>query len=524
MPLRVSVITLFFFFSFTLVQQTVFACSCGPEPTVLEAYEDSELVIIARVVSIDRVRPAKPDSDDDNPNDLSEEPEEDEDDEEPRDDYDGVRTARMVVEKVYKGNVKVGDEITFGHGSGSDCISTYDEEDIGDKYLLYLRAPSRGGPYSDDDDVNMDAPLRYYSSYCGRNSGFERAVDDLAYLNNIKRARGRTRISGVLRSYSDDNGPNVAKVKVRIIGNSKTYETVTDKHGFYEIYDLPAGKYYIEPLVQKGWRVNEKYLDRYLENYGRYKLETKNRVPVDLQAKGHGGTDLSFTIDNEIRGKVLSPVGKPMTGVCITAVSTGEKEGKYYGRNGCTDEKGEYKIEMLSPDSYILVVNPDGKLNSESPFGVLFYPGVVDRKQAGVFIMSAAKFVTDANIQIPKLAELIEISGKLLNSDDKPVIDGTVEFKPDQKDLYRDLYIHTDSAGNFTMTLPKGAAGKIVGRHWFSDTYLKDCPRVQEMIQEITMATGTSTMFTERIEITGNENIPDLKLTFPFPSCAKAKE
>ncbi|PYS69354.1 MAG: hypothetical protein DMF69_17275 [Acidobacteria bacterium] len=92
------------------------ACVILPRPTVLDEYERADVVIIARVVSIEKTKE--------------------------RDSMHlNVRSATMVVQRVFKGNVKVQDAISFQQGNGIDCLFTFDENDIGTEYLLYLNPP-----------------------------------------------------------------------------------------------------------------------------------------------------------------------------------------------------------------------------------------------------------------------------------------------------------------------------------------------------------------------------------------------
>jgi hypothetical protein len=48
--------------------------------------------------------------------------------------------------------------------------------------------------------------------------------------------------------------------KVRIIGAKKTHVTKTDQHGVFEIYDLPAGRYLVEPEIPAGWKTDLSWL------------------------------------------------------------------------------------------------------------------------------------------------------------------------------------------------------------------------------------------------------------------------
>src|SRR5262245_743055 len=81
--------------------QVAHACSCGPRPTVLDSYDSSDVVAILRVASVEKAG----------------------------DNYvDGVRSATLVVEKVFKGNLKVNDQVVFAQGGGADCVWTFNEK------------------------------------------------------------------------------------------------------------------------------------------------------------------------------------------------------------------------------------------------------------------------------------------------------------------------------------------------------------------------------------------------------------
>lgn len=516
---------------FLFAAQDVFACSCGQRPTVLDEFEDSKLVVVVKVVSLERIEKSieKPDEEDEEDEavdevkkDSGEEVKEDEDD------FQRYKSARMVVEKVYKGNVKVGDELTFGQGGGADCIWTFDERNVGREYLFYLNAPSKEHPMFDEeeDEPTKDAVPMYYAEGCGRSTSLDGATDDLLYLDKMNKLRGKTRISGYLNTYTE-GAPSCANVKIKIIGKSKVYETKTDKDRFYEIYDLPAGEYLIEPQMPKGWKINGSAMEHspsYPYPYGEKRLESKTQVPLVLKDKKHAELNFVFIVDNHIRGKVLSPVGKPMRGVGVNAISSETADGDYRGFSSYTNEKGEFEIQSLSPGNYILVINNDGKMSADEPFGTLFYPGVTDPKQAGVVSIDVGKFLNGVNIQIPKTEELIEINGRFLYSDGKPVAEEWIEFKGagNSEKIETEKRGKSDAQGRFTIKLLKGSNGKLWGE---MSTYVgafEKCPELEKIIKK-TGETHT-TVKTDEIEIDGNSDLENVKLTFPFPSCTKAKD
>jgi len=165
---------LFLVFSTALilaVTKTANACSCGPRPTVLDSFEGSDEVVIVKAVSVEKVQ-----------------------DKEERHYVNGIKTVTMVVEKIFKGKLKVRDEIVFGQGGGADCIWTFSEESVGRQFLFYLDRPEKlSFPASNDAGL-------WFAFTCGRVSGVENAAEDLLYLENLSKVRGKTRISGSLHS------------------------------------------------------------------------------------------------------------------------------------------------------------------------------------------------------------------------------------------------------------------------------------------------------------------------------------
>ena len=81
--------------------QNCSALTCGPRLTVLESFERANLVVITKVVSIINVREQLPIS---VPTGYLPE------------------SVQMIVEKVYKGDVKIGDELRYLQGVGQDYV------------------------------------------------------------------------------------------------------------------------------------------------------------------------------------------------------------------------------------------------------------------------------------------------------------------------------------------------------------------------------------------------------------------
>ncbi len=51
--------------------------------------------------------------------------------------------------------------------------------------------------------------------------------------------------------------PSPANIEITFTSENKTFSTKTDKKGFYQIYDLPAGTYLIEAKLPRGWKAED---------------------------------------------------------------------------------------------------------------------------------------------------------------------------------------------------------------------------------------------------------------------------
>jgi hypothetical protein len=500
-----------------LFSNNVFACSCAAKPTALEYFEDSDLVVIVKAVSVEMSEEAKG-------VDLEAEIK--------KAGYDNtyryVKATKMKVERVYKGNVKVGDELLFGQGGGADCRWTFGIKSVGESFLFYLGKPRQ---YPHGEDYKMSDKPAYFPGACGRSQGMVGyETDDLKYLNNIDKVKGKTRISGDLNCWYKPC-PNVSNVTIKIIGENKTYETKTDEHGIYEVYDLPPGKYFLNPEIPKGWKVDRfmlQYSPAFRENeamfYGE-ELDFSKGVPLNLEAGKHNGIDFYFEIDSAIRGKVLSPDGKPMKDVCVKAVSTELKEGDYRGASSCTNEEGIFVISEIPPRKYILVANDDGKISAKEPFGTLFYGNTTKYSEAKSFEVNLGDHLDGFTIQVPKIEELVTIRGKLLYNNGVPIADEWLKFDIDEKvkNIDGEQNIKTDEEGNFSFKILKGFQGKLFGKVYFIKSMFKNCSELYSDIKKNLKGKDSGELTTSKFSLDATKDVSNLIVKFDFPGCKKSE-
>ena len=327
-----------------LAAKAVAACVCPDrDNTVLGKFEDSRFVIVAKVIGVENT------------------------------------TAKLVVEKIYKGNLSVDEEMIFGQGKSANCFERFDDDEIGARFLLYLKPKTAGVWYADRCERAKALP--------GSNTNhIADAADDLAYLDKLDQVTGKTRISGTLISYqwSPTHGgadfKRMTAVKVRLIGEKETYETATNVDGVYEIYDLPPGRYTVEPETPKGWAIENP------SAFGGGGSSGREGEPFQLTLKKgrHAYFDFVFMSDRRVRGRVLSPSGNPMKNVCVNLIPPQGEVSKYFKAIDCTDADGSFEIDEVPFGSYVIVVNIDDTITSDQPFRRFYYPNVYEREKAKV--------------------------------------------------------------------------------------------------------------------------------------------
>lgn len=489
-----------------------YACSCSRMPTVLDAYDEAEVVVVTRVVSLLTV-PVKEGRKPPEGEKAGEQPVVSEEEEE-RAGYGGVISTKTIVERVYKGGLKPGDEMVFGQGGGANCVWTFEEDDVGKSYLFYL--------------MRFKDETVWFAGTCGRSRPVGHARDDLLYLDKLDKVRGRTRVSGTLGfDHTTVEHSPAAGLKLRIVGAGKTYEVKADEHGVYELYDAPAGRYTIEPEVPPGWRVEPRGLgytpsatdfDRYDSPRGAVK-----KIPFVLEAKKHAGLDITFEIDNALGGRVFDAAGKPMDNVCLELLPARGEIPEHHYNSACTEEGGRFRFDAINPGDYVLVVNRGNNINTRTPFNTFFHPNAARREEATVFHFGVGDTVENLQVYVPRMEETVTVEGVFLYSDGKPVAGESVEFVVEggaDGDPWN-ASAETDAKGRFSLRLLKGRKGVLYGEMFTYVGEFENCPRLDSAVRQ----TGDTSakLKTPPVEIQGVGNLYGVELRYPFPGCKKAE-
>lgn len=482
--------------------QSAIACVCTRTDDLLADIDWSKNIILTKMVSVERVRERSGEG------------------------YVEFVSAKMLVEKVFKGDLKVGDIVTFG-SSHDSCTISYSEAGIGSRVLYYVHSPIKDERYFPASNAGKESADVYFAYACSRMAEPEYAAADINYLSNIDKLRGKTRVT-VRMTAPHVSDVNFADKKIKITGENKSYKVKTDKFGFFELYDLPPGRYSFEAPIPFGWQTG-----LYTTN-GALDLSSLQRtidgaksktVTFQIEAGKHLEVSIPVEIDTGISGRVVSPQGLPLEGVIVEAipmdpsskVESWESSPRAYMTT--TYKAGQFHLGQMPVGSYVLILNKAGYTSGEMPFGTIYYPGVTDVKNAVVIKVEAGNRSRNIDVQIPKMLDTIEVAGQLTYSDGNPVAGGHIYFLPGDKEREYSQAATTDGSGSFSLRLLKGEFGEISAYVYSSSLSSEDCTSAKAAIQDAGLSTGQ--IWTRKQQIFGDRDQTDVKLVIPFQSCAK---
>lgn len=484
---KVALPILLFLFVGVAMVSDAFACSCGGPGPVDWAYEESPNIAILKLRSLEKY----PDSQTEETYSVG-----------------NIKQSILTVEKVFKGNLKVGQKLAFRQGGGGDCVWTFSEKAVGNEYLLYLSAKPG------DDGL-------WTGEVCSRSGSTKYRASDLLYLEKLPKVLGKTRISGRLVQQittAVEGGYRESKLLadrfVWITGNGNEIKLKTDENGVYEVYDLSPGKYIVRP-----------------ENLVGYKIETyagakQDFIEVDLKPRSHEEVDFDFEIDNSIKGKVVDANGSPVSFVCLDLEPTDGKLAPYTYLVTCTKEGGIFEFDEIPAGTYVIVVNKEGKINGDHPFGRFYYPNRLERAEAAQISIGSGEHHAGLILTAPETLDTVVYSGRVVFEDGKPVPNEFVNFVrktdvPRSRNYNPDINTKTSENGEFSIKLVKGSKGYIFGSFiTFSGEYER-CPKLEKLIK----ASGSSvpTLETPAVEVDPVTDVSGIELRFPFPSCKRSK-
>jgi len=474
---RLILISVFFLISAPIT----YACSCAGYPSICGSYKKADAVFVGLVQRVED-RKSK---------DASGK------------EFRAGQIAHIQVEKAFKGMDLP--EVVF-RTEGSSCDAVYK---AGERWLYYAYYDRKTKSWS--------------TAGCDRSTLIENAPDDLLYLQGLPKSGETTRLSGELEHYEEDPEKGFTRVKsiigakIKITGGGKTYEVYTDSKGVYEIYGLPPGKYAVEPEIPVGLKI------RFPMHHGDLDYSDRNNLKLILHEKTCASASFILSAKNRIAGRVFGANGRVLPSVCLNLMPK-DKPARSNWIFDCTDKQGRYELDEIPSGEYLIVLNNDGEISSDEPFPTAYYPGVFDKNKATVLAISESTNLEDYDIHISSQEARRVLQGVLLHSDGTPAVDEFVEFRADKVKEGFDGEVHTstDKQGRFTLSVLEGLKGNLRGFMYTYKGEFVDCPQLDKLID----ANGGSVpdVGTKPIALEVTHDMQDIKLTFPFPHCKKAKE
>ena len=481
--------------SVLLAADSAWACSCRGSTTIDEAFEMVPNIAVLKVESVKKYEAGEPGYSSFLPNRIKE--------------------SRLRVVRVFKGNLQLGQELLFGEGSSGACTYTFGENSIGRESLLFLSSQPTSGNY-------------WEAGYCIRQSSLAAEYTDLAYLNELEKVKGKTRISGMVIQFTHsaiEDVPGTSRVFadriVRVIGNSKEIELRTDKNGVFEVYDLPPGKYELITDGVEGYRLSPRNMPVI------FQLPSNGQdrpVVVEIKPGKHVEVDLVFEIDNSISGKLLDADGKPFERVLVELKPAKGKEYRYFYNGGRTDRDGSFHFTKIPPGEYVIVVNENGWISGDTPFGTFYYPDKAKIADTGGLSVGAGQHVKDLKLVPPSTAETITVSGSVSfeNLPDDPTFRHLyvkARFEPvviDSKSGNQVFSLETflDRDGKFSLRVLKGQKGRLFLTEGLSSLLRNECPNLN---------LDSGKPLSQTVEIEGNKDVGNIELKAQLPGCQKAK-
>src|SRR5580765_807724 len=233
--------------------------------------------------------------------------------------------------------------------------------------------------------------------------------------------------TAIIRGHVFDaaNGQPLRKAQIRAFSPELRDNRLatTDANGAYEFKDLAAGRYSLN--ASKGSYVGLSYGQTRPLEPGKL-LEVRNAQLLDK-------VDFSLPRGAVITGRVVDEFGEPVADVQVAAMRTQYVQGRRQlmpaGRNGTTNDIGEFRLYGLPPGQYAVSatyrVNSGSNevSNDRSGYAPTYYPGTTNSGEAQRITVGVGQKISDLNIALSP-TRLARISGTAVDSEGKPLATG----------------------------------------------------------------------------------------------------
>jgi len=251
----------------------------------------------------------------------------------------------------------------YSGGDDGDCGYQFKK---GEQYVVYTQQEAGG---------------RLFSTVC---DGTRPASDAVALIPQLRAMRDHERVAsvfGVLRrsdppflSPPDDPADPIPIISLKLRSRMDRFQTNSGPDGVYTFYDVHAGAYNFTANLPAGTELTQKAQSAPLSAF---EIPDGACYEYDVYALPTG----------HIRGTVLGPDGKPLAVASLELYRVGAYNAArpgYWGFQGAT---GGFEFDHVGPGKYILVYNRPNRMDPNSPFPRVFYPGVSSLDKAKPIVL-----------------------------------------------------------------------------------------------------------------------------------------
>jgi len=329
---------------------------------------------------------------------------------------------RFTVEEVFKGDVKGEVTIQIASHKNTSC-GPYGLK-RSEQYIVYA--------YGGEAD-----PETLYSGVCTRTNVAtgSYAKEDLDFLRNLPPAGAGGNLRGsILADLRGGGATPLPNVNVKIRGaDNQVITATTDKNGDFEVKNLKAGKYRVEPELPAHYK------------------SRRDHAEVTIDDLGTAEVGFEAYLDGRVSGRMIDKDGRGFNSIFLHLVAEGKR---VYGHS--TGEDGWFEADGIPPGEYVLYLEMQGDHYSKNRN--FYYPGTFKREDAEVIKVELGGRVEDLEFLLPEEYKVRTIEGQVVWKDGKPAADAEVMLLCPQsarRDGYRVEFsptrTDTDEQGRFRL-------------------------------------------------------------------------